>query len=71
MFGQMAVLMEKPLRTEVRAIAPSTLLVLDEARFLRLLKRSASLQEAVRATAEKRGLSKEAYSIPDLVTSKT
>jgi len=69
MFGQMAVLMEKPLRTEVRAIAPSTLLVLDEARFVRLLKRSASLQEAVRATAKKRGLSAEAFTIPDLVPS--
>ncbi|MCR8725180.1 cation:proton antiporter [Frigidibacter sp. ROC022] len=56
MFGQMAILMNKPRRAEVRAIAPSTLLVLDEARFRRLLDRSAALQEAVRASAEKRGI---------------
>jgi len=56
MFGQMAILMKKARRTEVRAIAPSTLLVLDEARFRRLLHRSAALQEAVRASAEKRGI---------------
>ncbi|MCM2563028.1 cation:proton antiporter [Lutimaribacter sp. EGI FJ00015] len=59
MFGQMAVLMNKARRTEVRAIAPSTLLELDEARFRRLLGRSAALQEAVRASAEKRGIEPE------------
>lgn len=46
-------------RAEVRAIAPSTLLVLDEARFRRLLDRSAALQDAVRASAEKRGVDPE------------
>jgi CPA1 family monovalent cation:H+ antiporter len=56
MFGQMAILTNKARRAEVRAIAPSTLLVLDEARFRRLLGRSAALQEAVRAGAEKRGV---------------
>ncbi|KUF10337.1 cation:proton antiporter [Pseudoponticoccus marisrubri] len=56
MFGQMAVLMRRPRRVEVRAIAPSTLLVLDEARFRRLLNRSKALQKAVRASAEKRGI---------------
>jgi len=56
MFGQMAILMNKARRAEVRAIAPSTLLVLDEARFRRLLTRSTALQEAVRAGAEKRGV---------------
>ncbi|GGD33432.1 cation:proton antiporter [Sinisalibacter lacisalsi] len=60
MFGQMAILMQKPRRAQVRAIAPSTLLVLDEARFRRLLRRSAALQAAVRASAEKRGISPEA-----------
>jgi CPA1 family monovalent cation:H+ antiporter len=40
----------------VRAIAPTTLLVLDEARFRRLLDRSAALQDAVRESAEKRGV---------------
>ena len=56
MFGQMAILSQKPRRAEVRAIAPSTLLVLDEMRFRRLLARSKALQEAVRASAEKRGI---------------
>ncbi|MBN2741123.1 MAG: cation:proton antiporter [Rhodobacteraceae bacterium] len=56
MFGQMAILMKKTRRTEVRAIAPSTLLVLDEVRFRRLLNRSKALQEAVRASAQKRGI---------------
>jgi monovalent cation:H+ antiporter, CPA1 family len=56
MFGHMAILMNKTLRTEVRAIAPSTLLVLDENRFRRLLGRSAALQDAVRASAVKRGI---------------
>ncbi|HMR54717.1 MAG TPA: cation:proton antiporter [Amaricoccus sp.] len=56
MFGQMAILMKKARRAEVRAIAPSTLLVLDEARFRRLLERSEALQDAVRASADKRGI---------------
>lgn len=54
MFGQMAILMHKPRRTEVRALTPTTLLELDENRFRRLLKRSPILQEEVRKTAEKR-----------------
>jgi CPA1 family monovalent cation:H+ antiporter len=56
MFGQMALLMNRSRPAEVRAIAPSTLLVLDEARFRRLLARSAALQEAVRTSAENRGI---------------
>jgi CPA1 family monovalent cation:H+ antiporter len=56
MFGQMSILMRRSPRAEVRAIAPSTLLELDEARFRRLLDRSTALQDAVRASAEKRGL---------------
>ncbi|WP_289069494.1 cation:proton antiporter [uncultured Aliiroseovarius sp.] len=56
MFGQLALLLRKPRRVEVRAIAPSTILELDEIRFRRLLKRSAALQEAVRVSAERRGI---------------
>lgn len=56
MFGQMAILMKKSLRAEARAIAPTTLLVLDEDRFRRLLRGSKSLREAVLASAEKRGI---------------
>ena len=56
MFGQMAILTNKRRRADVRAIAPTTLLVLDEDRFRRLLERSRALREAVRASAEKRGI---------------
>lgn len=56
MFGQMALLLSKARRAEVRAIAPSTLLVLDQVRFRSLLARSAALQEAVRASARLRGI---------------
>ncbi|MCR8548355.1 cation:proton antiporter [Salipiger sp. P9] len=59
MFGQMAILTRKPRRVEARAIAPSTLLILDDARFRRLLKRSPRLRAAVRASAEKRGIDPE------------
>jgi len=69
MFGQMAILMKKTLRTEVRAIAPSTLLVLDEARFRRLLGRSEALQLAVRASAMKRGIDPDTLFEPDRGTS--
>lgn len=56
MFGQMAILMRRPRRVEARAIAPTTLLILDETRFLRLLRRSPTLREAVRESAVKRGV---------------
>lgn len=65
MFGQMGLLMRRPQRAEVRAIAPSTLLVLDEERFLRLLKRSKAIQAAVQDSAIRRGISLEKLS-PDL-----
>ena len=56
MSGQMAILLQKARRAEVRAIAPSTLLVLDDTRFRRLLERSDALQDAVRTSAEKSGV---------------
>jgi monovalent cation:H+ antiporter, CPA1 family len=59
MFGYMAILMNRPRRVEVRAIAPSTFLVLDEARFRSLLKRSKPLKEAIRSSAERRGIDPE------------
>jgi CPA1 family monovalent cation:H+ antiporter len=67
MFGQLAILMRRPRKTEVRAIAPSTLLVLDEARFRRLLARSPKLREAVRESAAKRGVPPEALVEPAAV----
>lgn len=59
MFGQMALLLQRPRRVEVRALSPSTILSLDEPRFRRVLDRSATLREAVRKSAEKRGLAPE------------
>lgn len=56
MFGQVAILTKNTRRAEVRAIAPSSLLVLDVARFRSLLKKSVALQKAVRASAEQRGI---------------
>jgi CPA1 family monovalent cation:H+ antiporter len=56
LFGQLAMLTKTARRAEVRAIAPSTLLALDERRFRRLLRRSKAVQRAVRDSAEKRGI---------------
>ena len=56
MFGQMAILTHKARRADVRAITPTTLLVLDEDRFRRLLGRSGALRRAVLDSAEKRGI---------------
>lgn len=56
MFGQMSVLRGRSRGANVRTIAPTTLLLLDEQRFRRLLEKSKPLQDAVRASAEKRGI---------------
>ncbi|QFT93980.1 Na(+)/H(+) antiporter NhaG [Roseovarius sp. THAF9] len=56
MFGQIAILTNKAPRADVRAIAPTTLLVLDEERFRRLLDRSQTLRDAVLSSADKRGI---------------
>ncbi|WP_108485522.1 cation:proton antiporter [Oceaniglobus ichthyenteri] len=56
MFGQMPILMKNARRAEVRAIAPSMLLVLDVARFRSLLLKSAALRDGVRASAKQRGI---------------
>ncbi|WP_458791738.1 cation:proton antiporter [Yoonia sp. MH D7] len=61
MFGQVAFLMKSSPRAEVRAIAPTTLLVLDVERFRSLLDKSAALRNAVRASAQQRGID------PDLI----
>jgi len=56
MFGQIAILTQKARRVDVRAITPTTLLVLDEDRFRRLLARSKALRRGVLDSAEKRGI---------------
>ncbi|MEM8552316.1 MAG: cyclic nucleotide-binding domain-containing protein, partial [Pseudomonadota bacterium] len=65
MFGQIAALTRKARRIKVRAIAPSTLLVLDEKRFRRTLERSVALQGAVRASAVKRGIEPDLLFVPE------
>lgn len=54
MFGQLAMLIKRPRRVNVRALVPSTLLVLDEARFRRLLQRSETMHNSVKMSANKR-----------------
>ena len=44
----------------MRAIAPSTLLVLDAERFRRLVVRSPAVQKAIRASAVQRGIDPDA-----------
>ena len=56
MFGQLSLLSRQTPSAQVTAISHTTLLVLDEPRFRRLLKRSQSLRDAVLKSAEKRGL---------------
>ncbi|EPX78252.1 cation:proton antiporter [Litoreibacter arenae] len=59
MFGQVAILTKNARRAEVRAITPTTLLVLDIVRFRALLEKSVGLQNAVRESGEKRGIDPE------------
>ncbi len=56
MIGHFALLSRTPAQAEVRAVIPTTLLVLDEPRFLDLLRRHDGLREAIRANAARRGL---------------
>ncbi|MFA7431356.1 MAG: cyclic nucleotide-binding domain-containing protein, partial [Rhodospirillaceae bacterium] len=55
MFGQLSLLNHPTRRTQVTAISHSVLLVLDEARFRRLLDRNEMLRGAVAKGAERRG----------------
>jgi len=56
MFGQLALLARMRRRTQVVAITHCTLLALDEARFRRLLDKSATLRRAVVDSAARRGV---------------
>lgn len=64
-FGQMRVLSRTARRATVSAITPSTLLVLDERRFRRLLSRSPALREVVRTSAAARGVDLDAFLAAD------
>uniref|UniRef100_UPI000EAC2EFA cation:proton antiporter n=1 Tax=Chachezhania antarctica TaxID=2340860 RepID=UPI000EAC2EFA len=56
--GEVIIRKDSPAKS-VFFIAPTTLLVLDEERFRRLLTRSVALRDAVLASAEKRGIDPE------------
>ena len=65
MFGQMGVLTGRIRRAEVRAITPSTLLILDENGFRRLLKRSPALRRAVRDSVVGKASAGEVLRLPE------
>jgi CPA1 family monovalent cation:H+ antiporter len=56
MFGQLSLLSRQTRRTQATAISHTTLLVLDEIRFRRLLNRNQKLRAVVIESARKRGL---------------
>jgi CPA1 family monovalent cation:H+ antiporter len=56
MFGQLSLLSRQTRRAQATAISHTTLLVLDEARFRKLLSRHEGLRRAVIESAEKRGI---------------
>ncbi|MCA3509386.1 MAG: cation:proton antiporter [Rhodobacter sp.] len=56
MFGQLAVVLGKPRKVQFTAISHCTLLTLDEVHFLALLHRNEALLEAIRQSAERRGV---------------
>lgn len=66
MFGQFAMLTKNVRRAEARAIAPSTLLLLDVDQFRSLLNRSKALQDGVRKSAQKRGLDPDVLLTEDI-----
>ncbi|MCG6121539.1 MAG: cation:proton antiporter [Microvirga sp.] len=63
MFGQLSLLSRYIRRTQVIAISHSTLLVLDETSFRRLLKKSETLRLAVTESARRRGVATEALDL--------
>ncbi|WCR11823.1 cation:proton antiporter [Paracoccus stylophorae] len=66
MFGQMGVLLNKPRRAQVTAITPTSLLMLDETAFRRVLKRSRALRQAVRDSVAARSMPEEMARLPEL-----
>jgi CPA1 family monovalent cation:H+ antiporter len=64
MFGQLSLLLRRSRRARVTAISHTTLLTLEETRFLDLLRRAPQLSLAVQASAEKRGVALDANLLP-------
>ncbi len=56
MFGQLSLLLGKPRRAQVTAITHCTVLTLDEAAFLTLVRRNPAFAATVQESAEKRGV---------------
>ena len=56
MFGQLSLLLRRPRRARVTALSHTTLLTLEESRFLDLMHRAPQLAMAVQASADKRGV---------------
>ncbi|TVR10320.1 MAG: sodium:proton antiporter [Salinarimonadaceae bacterium] len=63
MFGQLSLLSRQTRRTQITAMSHSTLLVLDEAGFRRLLEKSEALRLAVKESAERRGIATDALDL--------
>lgn len=66
MFGHLALLRRAPRLGQVTAIAHSTLLTLDESRFLALLRDDEGLRQAVLESARKRGVALDAKALETL-----
>ena len=56
MFGHLAVISGRSRKSQVTAITHCTLLALDEARFMALLRRNTDLRAAVQDSADRRGV---------------
>ena len=65
MFGQLSLLLKRSRRAKVTAISHTTLLALDEERFLDLLRRAPRLCQAVQASADKRGVALDVAQLPN------
>ncbi|MCV3274283.1 cation:proton antiporter [Roseobacter sinensis] len=63
-FGQAALLSRKRHRLTVKAIVPTALLVLNEASFRRLIKRSPVFRDAVQVSAQARGVDLSSFLDP-------
>ncbi|TGD63028.1 cyclic nucleotide-binding domain-containing protein [Tabrizicola sp. WMC-M-20] len=66
MFGQLSLLLRRSRRARVTAISHTTLLSLEETRFLDLLRRAPQLCTAVQTSAEKRGVALDVTLLPQV-----
>lgn len=65
MFGHLSILLRRSRRARAMAISHTTMLALEEERFLDLLKRAPGLCEAVQASAARRGVALDARLLPN------